>query len=94
MSITITDPALLAQFAAAAGVVQLTDPSGGVIGTLHKEPFGAPPPGYVPPISDEEIARRRQQHRSGKPLSEIMKRLGGGPARVIPSNGRRPPKTS
>lgn len=71
MSITITDPALLAQFAA-AGVVQLTDPSGGVIGTLHKEPFGAPPAGYVPPISDEEIARRRREYKSGRTLDEIF----------------------
>ena len=74
MSITITDPTLLAQFAAAAGVVQLTDPSGGVIGTLHKEPFGAPPAGYVFPITDEELASRRTE-TTGRPLADIFRDL-------------------
>lgn len=74
MSITITDPTLLAQLAAAGGVVQLTDPSGGVIGVLHKEPFGVPPPGYVFPISDEELARRRAE-TTGRSLAEILRDL-------------------
>lgn len=74
MSITITDPNLLAQLAAAGGVVKLTDPSGGVIGTLHKEPFGKPPPGYVYPISDEELERRRSE-TTGRSLGEIIRDL-------------------
>jgi len=78
MSITITDPTLLAQLSQASGVTELLDPSGRLIGTFQTETFGLPPSGYVPPISDEEIERRRQQYRSGKPLSEIMKRLQGG----------------
>jgi hypothetical protein len=78
MSITITDPTLLAQLTQASGVTEILDPSGQVIGTFQTEPFGMPPVGYVPPIADEEIERRRQLHRSGKPLSEIMKRLQGG----------------
>jgi hypothetical protein len=79
MSITITDPALLAQLLQSGGVTEILDPSGQVIGTFQTEPFGMPPPGYVPPISDEEIERRRQQYRMGKSLSEIMKRLESGP---------------
>lgn len=78
MSITITDPVLLAELIRANGEIKLLDPSGSVIGTFQTEPFGIPPPGYVPPISDEEIERRRQQHRLGKPLSEIIKRFQSG----------------
>jgi len=78
MSITITDPALLELLIRAGGAVELTDPSGQVIGTFLTEPVGMPPAGYVPPIPVDEIDRRRREHRSGKPLSEIVKRLGGG----------------
>lgn len=78
MSITITDPILIAQLIQTSGVTELLDPSGQVIGTFQTEPFGLPPPEYVPPVSDAEIERRRQQYRQGKPLSEIMKRLQGG----------------
>ena len=80
MSITITDPKLIAELTQTNGVIELLDPAGRLIGTFQTEAFGLPPQGYVPPISDEEIERRRQQHRSGKPLTEIMKRLQGGPS--------------
>jgi hypothetical protein len=78
MSITITDPDLLARLSQTSGETELLDPSGRIIGIFQGELFGLPPRDYVPPISDEEIERRRQEHRSGKPLSEIMKRLQGG----------------
>ena len=74
-TIVITDPELLAKLAAADGQIVFQGPNGDTVTTAEVVPFGAPPPEYVPPISDEEIERRRQQHRSGKPLSEIMKRL-------------------
>ena len=80
MSITITDPILLSQLVQASELTELLDPSGRVIGTFQVGAFGMPPPGYVPPISDEEIERRRQQYRTGKPLADIMKRLESEPS--------------
>ncbi len=80
MSITITDPGLLAQLAQSSGVVELKDPNGRALGTFTPEPFGKPPPGYTPPISEEEIERRRQLYQNGKPLAEILKRLQSGPS--------------
>jgi hypothetical protein len=79
MSITITDPGLLAQLAQSSGVVEFKDPDGRTLGTFTPEPFGKPPPGYLPPISEEEIARRRQLYQNGKPLAEILKRLQSAP---------------
>jgi hypothetical protein len=77
-TIVITDPELLAKLAAADGQIVFQGPTGDTVKTVETQPFGVPPSGYVPPISDEELERRRQQYRSGKPLSEIMKRLQGG----------------
>lgn len=77
MSITITDPALLAHFTRSEGPIQVRDPSGRLIGTFTAEPFGKPPPGYIPPISQEEAARRQQLHPDGKPLAEILVKLQG-----------------
>ncbi len=77
-TIVISDPELLAKLAAANGQIIFEGPTGDLVQTVETVPFGLPPAGYVPPISDEEIERRRQQHRAGKPLSEIMKRLQGG----------------
>lgn len=76
MSITITDPNLLAQLAGASAPVEVRGPNGEYLGTFQP-PFGKPPLGYAPPISDEELERRRQ-FRDGKPLSEILKRLRDG----------------
>jgi hypothetical protein len=77
MSITITDPALLAQLAAATGPVEVRDPAGNLIGRFETTREGKPPPGVKSPISDEELQRRRQ-YRDGKPLSEILQRLRDG----------------
>lgn len=74
MSITINDPALLAQLKAVNGPVDLRGPDGEFLFTITP-PFGKPPPGFVSPISDEEFQRRREKYRDGKPLSEILKRL-------------------
>ena len=70
MSITITDPNLLAQLAAATGLVELRDPAGKLLGR-----FESGQSGVKSPIPDEEINRRRQHHKDGKPLSEILDRL-------------------
>jgi hypothetical protein len=77
-TIVISDPDLLAKLASAEGQIVFEGPTGDQVKTVETVPFGLPPQGYVPPISDEEIERRRQQYRGGKPLSEIMKRLQGG----------------
>ncbi len=74
MSITITDPALLAQFTAAPGVVEIRDPDGRVIGTFFVPGYGMPPPGVKSPISDEEFEEGRKEP-GGRTLAEIMKRL-------------------
>jgi hypothetical protein len=72
MSITITDPALLAQFAAASGAVELRDPSGQVIGTLVRP--GERNPRVKSPISDEEFEEARKQ-TGGRPLADILRDL-------------------
>jgi hypothetical protein len=77
MSIAITDPALLAQLAAATGPVEVRDPAGNLIGRFETTWEGKLPPGVKSPISDEELQRRRQ-YRDGKPLSEILERLRDG----------------
>jgi hypothetical protein len=73
-SITITDPALLAQFAAAAGIVEIKDPDGRVVGTFAADDRATPPPGFKIPFTDEELTRRGQL-RTGRPLPDILKDL-------------------
>ncbi len=74
MSITITDPALLAQIYEASGVVDLKDPSGKVLGRLHVEKPSKLPPSFKIPFTEEELARRSQE-RSGRPIGEVLKEL-------------------
>lgn len=77
-SITITDPALLAQFAAVAGSVDIKDPDGRVVVTLLQEGYGRLPPGVKSPISDEEFERARQEPSSGITLDEFWARVRAG----------------
>jgi hypothetical protein len=77
MSITITDPALLAQLAAAPGFVELRAPDGRVIGTFFLDGYGVPPPGVKSPVSDEEFEEARKEV-GGKTLAEILERLQPG----------------
>lgn len=74
MSITITDPALLAQFTQAGGVVEIMDPAGRVIGTFFLEGYGKLPPGVKSPVSDEEFEEARKQP-GGRPLADILRDL-------------------
>ncbi len=76
MSITITDPALLAQLAAASDPVEVRGPGGEYLGTFQPPP-GKLPAGFKLPISDEELERRRQC-RDGRPLKDILRDLEGG----------------
>lgn len=78
MSITITDPALLAQLAQVSTATELKAPDGRVIGTLLPEGYGKLPPGVKSPISDEEFEKARQSPDSGVPLAEFWKRVQAG----------------
>ncbi len=75
MSITITDPQLLAQLRSAPDQVELKDPDGNVLGRLAVECLGKLPPGVKSPFTDEERAERRK-HRTGRPLKDILRDLG------------------
>jgi len=74
MSITITDPALLAQLRE-AGCAELTDPEGNVIGTFAAEGLGHLPPGVKSPFTRAEMEERRRTQRTGRPLKDIIRDL-------------------
>lgn len=76
MSITITDPTLLAQLREARAAVELKDPEGNVIGVFAVEGRGKLP-GVQSPFTREEMEERRRKHRSGRPLSDILRDLEG-----------------
>lgn len=75
MSITINDPALLAQLAAAPGSIEVRDPAGRVLGTFFLEGYGKPPAGVKSPVSDEEFEEARKSPDSGITLDEFWKRI-------------------
>jgi hypothetical protein len=74
MSITISDPALLAQIRQASGVVDVKDPSGKLLGAFIAEGYGKLPSGVQSPISKEEFEQARGQ-QGGRPLGDILKDL-------------------
>jgi hypothetical protein len=74
MSITVNDPTLLAQLTT-SDTVELKDPSGNVLGVFVPEGLGKLPQGVESPFSDEEMARRRQEPRAGRRLSDILREL-------------------
>lgn len=74
MSITITDPALLAQLRQASGMVDFTDPTGKVIGRFTAEAQEKLPPGFKIPFTDEQLAEFSKQ-RTGRPIGEVLKEL-------------------
>lgn len=75
MSITITDPTLLAQLRQAGSTVELKDPEGNLLGTFAVEGLGKLPPGVKSPFTREEMEERRRRHRSGRPLKDILRDL-------------------
>ena len=75
MSITITDPALLAQLRQASCTVELCDPDGNVLGTFAIEGLGKLPPGVKSPFTREEMEERRKNNRTGRPLKDILRDL-------------------
>lgn len=54
MSITIIDPALIAQLRQAGGTVELKDAEGNVLGTFAVDGLGKLPPGVKSPFTREE----------------------------------------
>lgn len=74
MSITITDPVLLAQLRE-AGSAELRDPEGNVLGVFAAEGLGKLPPGVTSPFTREEMEERRRTHRFGRPLTDILRDL-------------------
>jgi hypothetical protein len=75
MSITITDPQLLAQLRQAGDGVELKDPEGNVLGRLSVGGLGKLPPGVKSPFTREEMDERRRKNRSGRPLKDILRDL-------------------
>ena len=75
MSITITDPGLLAQLRQAGHTVELKDPDGNVLGLFAIEGLGRLPPGVTSPFTDEQRAEMRKE-RTGRPLKDILRDLG------------------
>jgi len=75
MSITITDPALLAQLRQAGASVELKDPEGNVLGLFAVEGRGKLPPGVKSPFTREEMEERRRNNRIGRPLKDILRDL-------------------
>jgi hypothetical protein len=74
MSITITDPNLIAQLRQAGAIVELKDPDGNFLGSFHMEGLGKLPPGVKSPFTDEERAAMRKE-RTGRPLKDILRDL-------------------
>jgi len=72
MSVTITDPELLA--ALSRGDVELKRPDGRVLGKFIFEPDGKLPPGVKSPFTEEQLVEFRKQ-RTGRPLADILKDL-------------------
>ena len=71
MTVTITDPELIAQLRKIADTVELVDPDGNTLGLFDGGNLGRLPPGVKSPLSDEELAERRK-HRTGRTLAEIF----------------------
>lgn len=73
-TITITDPQLLAQLAAADGPIVFRGPTGDTVKTLAPVSLGAPPAGFQPAIGEEELARRRLES-TGRGAADILNDL-------------------
>ena len=75
MSITITDPALLAQLREAESFVELKDPDGNVLGTFTVEEVDPRLANLTSPFSREEMDERRKKYRDGRTLKDILRDL-------------------
>jgi hypothetical protein len=77
MSKVVVDAALRARLHNLAGLLEVCDESGQILGYFHPVAVWNAAEGCAQsPIPREEIERRRQQ-RSGRPLADILKGLQG-----------------
>ncbi len=76
-TITITDPALLAQLAAADGHIVFRGPGGEYVKSATVANGGLPP-GVKSPFTDEEIEAARQEPDSGITLAEFWQKVERG----------------
>ncbi len=77
-TITITDPELLAQLAAADGQIVFRGPAGEAVKTVATIPRGALPPGVRSPVSDAEFEEARKSPNSGITLAEFWEKVKRG----------------
>ena len=73
MSVTISDPTLLSQLKT-GDKVELKDPSGNLLGVFIPQGLGVPP-GVKSPFTEEEMAARRKEAKTGRPLANILRNL-------------------
>jgi hypothetical protein len=81
VTITITDPALLAQLEKADGPIVFLGPDGRQVRWAEAVPPERFPAGLRPPMSDEELERRRKSPVSGITLAEFFEKLERGEGR-------------
>ena len=74
MSITITDPALVAQLLNSDGTIELRNAEGRVLGQFTAEGLCKLPPGVKSPFTEEQMQELRRQ-RGGRPLKDILRDL-------------------
>ena len=76
MTITITDPVLVAQLLNSDGTVVLQSPEGRVLGQFKAEGLYKLPPGVKSPFTEEQVQELRKD-RTGRPLKDILRDLQG-----------------
>ncbi len=76
MTITISDPALVAQLLNSNGTIELQSSEGYVLGRFTTEGMFKLPPGVKSPFTDEELLELRKQ-RTGRPLADVLRDLQG-----------------
>ena len=75
MTVTIRDPGLAEQLRRTAGWADLVGPDGEALGVFGAGGQYLPPAGFVVPVSDAELDRRRAEADPGRSLSEILRDL-------------------
>ena len=75
MTITITDPDLLAQVRAIEGNCELRDAEGRLVGYVKPPPLAPLPPGVESPFTEEELAARRGDRTGCRPLGDFLRDL-------------------
>jgi hypothetical protein len=70
----VVDAKLAEALKAATDTVRIVGPEGRSLGMFRPIRLTAPPPGYKPPFTDEELAERSKV-RTGRPLADIIRDL-------------------